>query len=111
MVIEEPDIEIGTGVSSKGIIQSRSKPKTRLTISTAMSRRVGPEPGGGKHFNRNHGHHGHHGRNRGGFDPNAPRFRKPHNQPAPPHGEPRPEPHTIGVPPAVPGFGFQLPGV
>ncbi|KAK8200182.1 hypothetical protein HDK77DRAFT_222892 [Phyllosticta capitalensis] len=94
MVIEEPDIEIGTGVSSK-----------------AMSRRVGPEPGGGKHFNRNHGHHGHHGRNRGGFDPNAPRFRKPHNQPAPPHGEPRPEPHTIGVPPAVPGFGFQLPGV
>ncbi|KAK7533972.1 uncharacterized protein J3D65DRAFT_669687 [Phyllosticta citribraziliensis] len=90
MVIEEPDIEIGTGVSSK-----------------AMSKRVGPEPGGGKHFGR-HGHHGHRGG--GGGDGHGSRFRKPDPRP-PQGGEPRPEPHTIGVPPPVPGFGFQLPGI
>ncbi|KAK7515120.1 uncharacterized protein IWZ02DRAFT_57134 [Phyllosticta citriasiana] len=97
MVIEEPDIEIGTGVSSK-----------------AMSKRVGPEPGGGRHFGRHGHHHGHRGGGggggSGGFDPHAPRFRKPDPRP-PQGGEPRPEPHTIGVPPPVPGFGFQLPGV
>ncbi|GME39237.1 Rna binding protein nrd1 [Neofusicoccum parvum] len=98
LVIEEPDIEIGTGVSSK-----------------AMSRRVGPEPagkGGHGHFHggRRHHHGGHHGG--GGFNPDAPRFRKPDPRPGGPQGgEPRPEPHTIGVPPAVPGFGFQLPGM
>lgn len=88
-----------------------------------MSRRVGPEPagkhggggggGGGGHVHgrRHHGGGGG-GQHGGGFDPNAPRFRKPDPRPGGPQGgEPRPEPHTIGVPPAVPGFGFQLPGM
>ncbi|KAF2462348.1 hypothetical protein BDY21DRAFT_12216 [Lineolata rhizophorae] len=84
LVLEEPDIEIGAGVSSK-----------------AISRRVGPEGGrrGGHGFS-----------NRGGFDPAAPRYRKPERQaPEPPRQpSPRSEPH-IGPPPPVPTFGFQLP--
>ncbi|KAF2182809.1 hypothetical protein K469DRAFT_220995 [Zopfia rhizophila CBS 207.26] len=85
MVIEEPDIEIGAGVSSK-----------------AISRRV--QQDGGRRG-------GHHFASRGGFD-NGPRFRKPERtQPSEPrHISPRPE-AAIGVPPAVPGFGFQLPGM
>ncbi|KAF3050893.1 hypothetical protein E8E11_010952 [Didymella keratinophila] len=100
MVLEEPDIEIGAGVSSK-----------------AISRRV-PTDGG-------RGGRGGFG-NRGGFD-NGPKFRKQEQQqhqhqqqqqqqqqpqrPAhdPRHVSPRAE-QGVAVPPAVPGFGFQLPG-
>lgn len=84
MVIEEPDIEIGAGVSSK-----------------AISRRIVPDAGG----RRGGGNHG----PRGGFDPNASRYRKP-DRPEPRHVSPRPE-AAIGVPPPVPGFGFQFSGM
>jgi protein NRD1 len=84
MVIEEPDIEIGAGVSSK-----------------AISRRIAPDAGG----RRGGGSHG----PRGGFDSNAPRHRKP-DRPEPRHVSPRPE-AAIGVPPPVPGFGFQFSGM
>ncbi|KAF2280393.1 uncharacterized protein EI97DRAFT_430130 [Westerdykella ornata] len=92
MVIEEPDIEIGAGVSSK-----------------AISRRVPPEP-------ERRGGHGHGARGGGtGFDHG--RFRKQPQQAQGAGGgghearhiSPRPEP-SVAVPPAVPGFGFQLPG-
>lgn len=83
MVIEEPDIEIGAGVSSK-----------------AISRRIAPDAGG-----RRGGNHG----PRGGFDPSAPRYRKA-DRPEPRHVSPRPE-AAIGVPPPVPGFGFQFSGM
>lgn len=82
MVIEEPDIEIGAGVSSK-----------------AISKRVLPDTGrrGGHNFG-----------GRGGHDHN-PRFnRRSDRAPEPRHMSPRPD-ATIGVPPPVPGFGFQLP--
>ncbi|KAH6642254.1 hypothetical protein C7974DRAFT_98061 [Boeremia exigua] len=84
MVIEEPDIEIGAGVSSK-----------------AISRRV-PTDGG----RAGRGGFG----NRGGFD-NGPKVRKQEQRPAhdPRHVSPRGE-QGVAVPPAVPGFGFQLPG-
>ncbi|KAF2744464.1 hypothetical protein M011DRAFT_470323 [Sporormia fimetaria CBS 119925] len=86
MVIEEPDIEIGAGVSSK-----------------AISRRVPPDA------SRRGGHHNH----RGGFD-NGPRnFNKPRGPPSSGqnarHISPRPE-QSVAVPPVIPGFGFQLPG-
>ncbi|KAF2232082.1 hypothetical protein EV356DRAFT_525405 [Viridothelium virens] len=90
MVVEEPDIEIGAGVSSK-----------------AISRRMGPDHGGPR---RGQG-------NRGGFSGGASggggggRFR----QPDPPRREsprpPAPAAETIGVSPAVPNFGFPLPGM
>ncbi|KAF2711117.1 hypothetical protein K504DRAFT_376636 [Pleomassaria siparia CBS 279.74] len=87
MVMEEPDIEIGAGVSSK-----------------AISRRVPPDVGhrGGKGGqSQNHAP-------RGGSD-NAPhaRFRQGNRPQETRHMSPRPD-QVLGVPPAIPGFGFQL---
>lgn len=106
MAIEEPDIEIGAGVSSK-----------------AMSKRVapdgGPQQGGNKQHHSKHegGHHGGHG---GGKGRRGGRFHH-HNRDdvgggyagMPPGGYQqvvRPEPVAVATPPAVPGFGFSLPG-
>ncbi|KAF2865568.1 hypothetical protein BDV95DRAFT_586047 [Massariosphaeria phaeospora] len=86
MVIEEPDIEIGAGVSSK-----------------AISRRVPPEAAGrGRGSNNSN--------SRGAYEGGA-RFRKQDRSQVhePRRISPRPEP-VVAVPPAVPGFGFQLPG-
>ncbi|CAI6329545.1 unnamed protein product [Periconia digitata] len=91
MVIEEPDIEIGAGVSSK-----------------AISRRVPAEAGRGR------GGHSRGGRGGGGGHDNESRFRKVDRPQVQAHEirhiEPRPEPQ-VAVPPAIPGFGFQLPGM
>jgi protein NRD1 len=47
---------------------------------------------------------------RGGHDHGGrERFRRPERAPEPRHVSPRPD-AAIGVPPPVPGFGFQLPG-
>jgi protein NRD1 len=111
MAIEEPDIEIGAGVSSK-----------------AMSKRVAPDGGqqqqggqqggggGGKQHHKHDGGH-HHG---GGKGRRGGRFHH-HNRDdvgggyagMPPGGYQqvvRPEPVAVATPPAVPGFGFSLPG-
>jgi len=84
LVFEEPDIEIGAGVSSK-----------------AMSRRVMPDTG--RRGGRGGGDGG-----RGGGDGGRQRYR----QPEPRYESPRPEPVSIQPPPPVPNFGFQfaLPG-
>ncbi|KAI4838675.1 hypothetical protein E4T44_08117, partial [Aureobasidium sp. EXF-8845] len=78
LVVEEPDIEIGAGVSSK-----------------AMSRRVGPDGGS----NRGGGGGGRRGGRGGG---GGGRFSQPESH----HAHSRPEPVTIAPPPPVPGFGF-----
>lgn len=104
MAIEEPDIEIGAGVSSK-----------------AMSKRIAPDGGhqggggGGKQHHKHDGGHHHGGKGRRGG-----RFHH-HNRDdvgggyggMPPGGYQqvvRPEPVAVATPPAVPGFGFSLPG-
>lgn len=83
LVMEEPDIEIGAGVSSK-----------------AMSRRVMPDTSGGKRGRGGRG--GDHGGGGG-------RFR----QPEPRYESPRPETQSVQPPPPVPNFGFQfaMPGM
>lgn len=84
-VIEEPDIEIGAGVSSK-----------------AMSRRVTLDHNSGGR--RNDGGRGG-GRRQGG------RRGRDDDGPGDSYGGyARPEPVAVATPPAVPGFGFQLPG-
>lgn len=90
MVMEEPDIEIGAGVSSK-----------------AISRRVPTDtPRGGRGGFNGRGDSG----GRGGFDHAPPKSRKQDRSANDPrHISPRPE-QGVAVPPAVPGFGFQLPG-
>ncbi|KAI9836190.1 MAG: hypothetical protein M1819_001527 [Sarea resinae] len=76
MCVEEPDIEIGAGVSSKAI--SRRMATDQGGKTGPRSSRGGQE---GSRFRRSE-------RNEGDRDAN-----------------------TIGVPPAVPGFGFQFPGM
>ncbi|KAF2397151.1 hypothetical protein EJ06DRAFT_515360 [Trichodelitschia bisporula] len=81
VIVEEPDIEIGAGPSSK-----------------AISRRGGPNQRGGNF----HGRRGH--------DSGA-RFRKPDRSEPRPVDSHAPEPNTIGPPPPVPTFGVPLPGM
>lgn len=96
MVVEEPDIEIGAGVSSKGnpIPLTQALLNTVLMRVAAISRRMGTDKGG---------YQGPRSSERTGqaYD-SAPRFRQPERQN-------RDNNNTIGVPPAVPGFGFQFP--
>ncbi|PSN68156.1 hypothetical protein BS50DRAFT_358644 [Corynespora cassiicola Philippines] len=85
MVIEEPDIEIGAGVSSKAISRRVPLDPPRSGRGGGFKGRNAPENRGGSHKQDR---------------PAAPEQR---------HISPRPEP-AVAVPPAVPGFGFQLPG-
>lgn len=118
MVLEEPDIEIGAGVSSK-----------------AMSKRTGPEHtghGGHQHKRqRDDGHHG--GGHHGGRKEKKQRYfdqQAQHQQQGQgnygysgvnggqnagggqmeAYGYARPEPVAVATPPAVPGFGLPFPG-
>ncbi|KAI9367270.1 hypothetical protein BJX61DRAFT_529329 [Aspergillus egyptiacus] len=78
MVVEEPDIEIGAGVSSK-----------------AISRRIATDTGG----------------KRGPVSTRVSNDRPPRrDRDGPPMGDPS-NVNNIGVPPAVPGFGFSFPGM
>lgn len=98
MVLEEPDIEIGAGVSSK-----------------AMSKRVGPDMaghgrrqredrgGGGRHGRNKGGDHGHGG---GGGGGGGHAFGGQQGMES--YNYARPEPVAVATPPAVPGFGFSL---
>lgn len=90
MVVEEPDIEIGAGVSSK-----------------AISRRIATDTGGrrGPISSRTQ---------QDGRQDN--RFRRPEreNYSGPGGQQPEhdaPNVNNVGVPPAVPGFGFSFPGM
>ena len=101
IVVEEPDIEIGAGVSSKGNapLPSSLIDNFTLTFYIAISRRMATDKGGQQ----------------------GPRStRDPPSTPNPPPQQQRyrqPERNdnrdnsTIGVAPAVPGFGFQFPGM
>ncbi|KAL8755479.1 MAG: hypothetical protein Q9184_004787 [Pyrenodesmia sp. 2 TL-2023] len=84
MVVEEPDIEIGAGVSSK-----------------AISRRMATDKGGysGPRSSRD-----------GAFNPNNiqtnnSRFRQPDRD----HNNNMPNNNAVGVPPVIPNFNFQFP--
>ena len=90
MVVEEPDIEIGAGVTSK-----------------AISRRIATDTGGrrGPISSRTQ---------QDGRQDN--RFRRPEreNYSGPGGQQPdhdAPNMNNVGVPPAVPGFGFSFPGM
>ncbi|KAL8950671.1 MAG: hypothetical protein Q9222_003308 [Ikaeria aurantiellina] len=82
MVVEEPDIEIGAGVSSKAI--SRRMATDRGGYSGPKSSRDGA-------FNPNN------------FQVTNSRFRQPDRENNNPNNT------AVGVPPAIPNFGFQFP--
>ncbi|KAL4938681.1 hypothetical protein BDV06DRAFT_49279 [Aspergillus oleicola] len=78
MIVEEPDIEIGAGVSSK-----------------AISRRIATDTGG----------------KRGPVSTRVSHDRPPRRErEGPPMGD-MSNANNVGVPPAVPGFGFSFPGM
>jgi len=95
MVLEEPDIEIGAGVSSK-----------------AISRRIetGAGSGGGKHSGNKFQQ-----RQRTPQQQQQPRFRhhekKENRRPSPRRAAAAEQANQITAPPIVPSFGFQLPGM
>lgn len=96
LVVEEPDIEIGAGVSSKGMLYpERLFMLLLMYITTAISRRMATDKGGqqGPRSTRD--------------IPSAPtpasRYRASERSDR--------DANTIGVAPAVPGFGFQFPGM
>ncbi|KAF1990628.1 hypothetical protein K402DRAFT_417407 [Aulographum hederae CBS 113979] len=93
MVVEEPDIEIGAGVSSKAISRRiDSGPGKRPTGGNWNARAQNGPPA----QNNNNIQHGNQGRNRRN-DRQDNRRQEVSN--------------VITAPPAVPGFGFQLPGM
>ncbi|KAL4927808.1 Nrd1 complex RNA-binding subunit [Aspergillus undulatus] len=77
MIVEEPDIEIGAGVSSK-----------------AISRRIATDTGG----------------KRGPVSTRVQHDRPRREREGPPMGD-MSNANNVGVPPAVPGFGFSFPGM
>lgn len=99
MVLEEPDIEIGAGVSSKAM-SKRVDPDTGAPNNKRHNRddRGGRHKGGHRHDGGHHGgNQGYGGANGGGAPP-----------PMPAYGYARPEPVAVATPPAVPTFGFSL---
>ena len=133
MVVEEPDIEIGAGVSSKGKLSPSTHTFTAQTISpshpiscyslfdlvsfvilsTAISRRMATDQGGkrGPQSSRgdNHGSSRSDGRNRfrNGYD-DRDRDRDSIQRDMAAASSSNSNPNTIGVPPPVPGFGFNF---
>lgn len=109
MVVEEPDIEIGAGVSSKGTSYyiAISSTDSLTHPKTAISRRMATDQGGmrGPKSTRTGPSNG----ERGGRD----RFRQSdrHDSSGGSGNEREPTSttnNTIGVPPAVPTFGFNF---
>lgn len=110
LVVEEPDIEIGAGVSSKGKPPSKRlslcRPPPHLHMHTdkktiAISRRMATDKGG----------------QQGPRSTRDPPTRDPPTNTTPISRYRQPEVRndrdqsSIGVSPAVPGFGFQFPGM
>lgn len=95
LVVEEPDIEIGAGVSSKGKSLFKSLNSQYADAKAAISRRMATDKGGqqGPRSTR---------------DPPSSstpvsRYRQQERNDR--------DTNSIGVSPAVPGFGFQFPGL
>lgn len=105
LVVEEPDIEIGAGVSSKGKPRSKnpfSRNAPHLHMHThkkkqiAISRRMATDKGGQQ-------------------GPRSTRDPPTNTTPVSRYRQPEVrndrDQSSIGVSPAVPGFGFQFPGM
>lgn len=104
LVVEEPDIEIGAGVSSKGK-HSRpfQLPCTFAYNHAAISRRMATDKGGQQGPRSTRDGPGSSNSNNNTNSTSASRFRQPDRNDR--------EANSIGVAPAVPGFGFQFPGM
>ena len=100
MVVEEPDIEIGAGVSSKGRSHSPYQRTTNANNPIAISRRMATDKGGqqGPRSSRDPPIQ----------QPQNDRYRQP---PRDDRTSSLQNNNSIGVGPAVPGFGFNFPQI
>ncbi|KAL9119834.1 MAG: hypothetical protein Q9187_003612 [Circinaria calcarea] len=96
LVVEEPDIEIGAGVSSKG--------NSPLTISSAVMKLTEPLTAISRRMQTDKGGQQGPRSTRDAPSSNASRYRQPEGR----NSNDR-DTNTIGVAPSVPGFGFQFP--
>ncbi|KAL8776167.1 MAG: hypothetical protein Q9194_003320 [Teloschistes cf. exilis] len=96
MVVEEPDIEIGAGVSSKAISRRMATDKAGYQ-GPRSSRDGGFNP---NNFNNTQNNNSHPSNGNS-------RFRQPDRQPNYDNGNPNH--NAVGVPPAIPSFAFQFP--
>ena len=107
MVVEEPDIEIGAGVSSKAM-SKRVLPETSAPPSKRQHREDGGQKNGGgrdRERSKRQNDGGGYGYGAGGPAPQQP--------PQPmqmEYGYLHPEPVAVAAPPPVPGFGFNFSG-
>lgn len=108
LVVEEPDIEIGAGVSSKGKLSPTLSGSFTSTLAynlIAISRRMATDKGGqqGPRSTRDAPSSSNANSNSNSNSTSTSRFRQPERNDR--------EANNIGVSPAVPGFGFQFPGM
>ncbi|KAK5172836.1 uncharacterized protein LTR77_002956 [Saxophila tyrrhenica] len=105
MVLEEPDIEIGAGVSSKAM-SKRVLPDAGPPHKRQRNDDAGPRNAGGRDRRAPPGY------GQGGYGYGAQQQQQQQQQPMQmeAYGYARPEPVAVATPPAVPGFGFSLPG-
>ncbi|KAL1958361.1 hypothetical protein VTO42DRAFT_4678 [Malbranchea cinnamomea] len=95
LVVEEPDIEIGAGVSSKAISRR---------MATDQGGKRGPQSSRPGNFG--HGRFGRH--DRGGMDDGTSNSNQPDRDR---ENASNTSANAVAVPPAVPGFGFSFPGM
>ena len=109
MVLEEPDIEIGAGVSSKAMSKRVLPPDQQQAgmPSKRQHREEGGSQRGRERKRQMHGQDSGYGGSEGGGYGGA---RQPVPMQMEAYGYARPEPVAVATPPAVPGFGFALPG-
>ena len=99
-VMEEPDIEIGAGVSSKAISLRVGAGGNQQQPRKQQHHRGG----GGRNRDRDRDHHGNPNRIPPGYNPN-----NPFPPGAPSFGPPPQEPMPMGMPPPMQNFGFAPP--
>lgn len=113
LVVEEPDIEIGAGVSSKGMFHFVSLLDCVFVtnVPIAISRRMATDQGGKRGPQSSRPYQERFRRNdRGGHADDGPPG--PNNQADRDRdNSSNPNANTVQVPPAVPGFGFSFPGM
>ena len=103
LCVEEPDIEIGAGVSSKGKYGSASTPRAALNPSPAISRRMQTDKSGAFGPRSSRDPPGQQQQQQ----PQQQRYRQPERREN--NHERENSNSNVQVPPTVPSFNFQFP--
>ena len=111
LVVEEPDIEIGAGVSSKGMSQKSLYPNDRLIHQIAISRRMQTDKGGQQGPRSTREPPPSHGQRYRQSDRHENDSRNSNSNNADNNGNGNGNNSSNNTAPSVPGFGFNFPGM